>query len=72
MEVIQSDVHPVDAVHRQGLRQRLHGLLRLQQRHGLRPVAHHFHKLSQIVCRAPHGQHNDVRTVGNGCVDFGL
>ena len=72
VQVVEADVHLVDARYGQRLRQMLCRRVGFQQRHDLCAPIHHAHKLPQIVRRAPHGEHNNVRTVCDGVVDLRL
>ena len=72
VQVVEADVHLVDAQYGQRLRQIVCRRIRFQQRHDLCAPIHHAHKLPQIIRRAPHGEHNNVRAVCDGVVDLRL
>ena len=72
MQVVEANVHLVDALDAHRVCQVLRRRVRFQQRHDFRAAANHLHKLTQVLHRAPHGQHDHIRTVGDSSVDLFL
>ena len=72
VQVIEADVHLVDAQYGQRLRQIVCRRVGFQQRHDLCTAIHHANKPTQIIRGVPHGQHNDIRAVLNRSINLRL